>query len=394
MKLFTEYPEKNEQALSEKVQQATRDRMDQLYGDADKALRDTHAKTQVCVQGTLEIFDFDEAALKQGITQAAGLSESQQAVLSLKQGLLAKPRQYPVWIRFANGRTTVESDYVDDTRSMSLKVMDVSGERLPASHEAHTQDFILQNGETFFVRGIKDYFGFFKAIAASPKIWVLLWLIFHPKQRAALKQITSHAPKSLLTERYWSGAASALGLPPNFNAAQPGRVPVTYPGVVKYAMTPVSPELPHPPLPRIERPAADRKLAEQRHKKTSTPDNYYREELMQALAAPEAAYCWDFQIQVQTSPALSVDDVMEPWDEQEAPFLTVGRLTVGHQVVNYQSQCDFCENLRFSPWNGLAVHRPVGALNRLRESVYAIVGQYRHQKQNLDYQEPTGKEVF
>ncbi|MEM9003235.1 MAG: catalase [Cyanobacteria bacterium P01_F01_bin.86] len=393
MTLFTEFPEKDEPKYSERIQQATRVRMDTLYGSADKALRDTHAKTQVCVKGTLEIFNFDEAAIQQTVAQVTGLSPETQAAMSLKQGILAQPRQYPVWIRFANGRTTVESDYVDDTRSISVKVMDVAGERLPVSHEAHTQDLILQNGDIFFIRSIRDYYSFFKAISAST-LRVILWLLFHPKQKKALKQITSHAPKSLLTERYWSGSASALGLPANFDPTQPGQVPVTYPAVVKYALTPVSNQSPYTPLPREERPKSDRNAAKTRHKKENIPDNYYRVELIQSLAQPDATYCWDFQIQMQTQPAMSIDDVTVSWDEAQAPFFTVGRLTVCHQTVDFASQCDFCENLRFSPWNGLSVHRPVGALNRLRQYVYAIVGEYRHQKQQLDYQEPTGSEVF
>lgn len=393
MNLFTEYPEKKEQSYSDRVQQATRARMDTLYGQAEKALRDTHAKTQVCVKGTLEIFDFDEASIQQAVAKAAGLSTEQQAAIFLKQGMLAEARQYPVWIRFANGRTTVESDYVDDTRSMSVKVMDVVGERLSVSHEAHTQDLILQNGDTFFIRNIRDYYSFFRAISAST-LRVILWLFFHPRQKAALERITSHAPKSLLTERYWSGSASALGLPTNFDPSQPGKVPVAYPAVVKYAMTPVSNQAPHASLPRVARPESDRKLAKTRHKKEEIPDNYYREELIQALKEPDASYCWDFQIQVQTQPDMSIDDVTVSWDEAKAPFFTVGRLTVGHQTINFDAQCDFCENLRFSPWNGLTVHRPVGALNRLRSAVYAIVGEYRHQKQKLDYQEPTGGESF
>ena len=393
MNLFTEYPEKDEQSISDQVRQATRARIEQLYGKSEKALRDTHAKTQVCVKGTLEILDFDEAAIQQAVAKAAGLSAAQQAFMALKQGILAQPRQYPVWIRFANGRTTVESDYVDDTRSISVKIMDVAGERLPAGHEAHTQDLILQNGDIFFIRNIRDYYGFFRAISASA-FRVILWLLFHPKQKKALKTITSHAPKSLLTERYWSGSASALGLPADFDPSQPGQVPVSYPLVVKYALTPVSTQPPYTPLPRAARPEAERKLAKTRHQQEGIADNYYREELIQALSKPDASYCWDLQIQVQTDPEMSIDDATVSWDESKAPFFTIGRLTVGHQAIDFAKQCDFCENLRFSPWNGLAVHRPVGALNRLRSSVYEIVGEYRHQKQQLDYQEPTGNETF
>lgn len=393
MDLFTEYPEQNEQTYEDLIAQATQRRMENLFRDADRALRDTHAKTQVCVQGTLEIFDFNEADIRQALSQGTALTKAQLDTLSLKQGLLAQPRQYPVWLRFANGRTSVESDYVADTRSMSVKVMGVEGDRLPQSHEAHTQDLITQNAEVFFIRTIQDYHGFFNAVAKS-KLRALLWLLTHPKQFSALKSITSRTPKSLLTERYWSGSAFALGLSPNFKPTEPGRVPVTYPVVVKYAFTPVSSQSPHAPIPYETRSKADRDRAKTLHKKEGQPDNYYRHELIQALAQPDAEYCWDFQIQIQTQLTHSIDDVTTVWPETEAPFFTVGRLSVKHQTIHFDQQCDFCENLRFAPWNGLAVHRPVGALNRLRRLIYPIVAEYRHQKQGLQYQEPTGQEQF
>ncbi|GAB1538870.1 hypothetical protein NUACC21_15340 [Scytonema sp. NUACC21] len=66
MNLFTEYPEKDEFKYCELMSSLAKKRMDNLYGDEKKepAKRDTHAKTHAAVQGTLEIFDFDEAAIK------------------------------------------------------------------------------------------------------------------------------------------------------------------------------------------------------------------------------------------------------------------------------------------------------------------------------------------
>ncbi len=89
---------------------------------------------------------------------------------------------------------------------------------------------------------------------------------------------------------------------------------------------------------------------------------------------------------------MSIDDGISVWKEQESPFLKVGRLTVKHQ--DFEKQYDFNENLRFSPWNGLAVHRPVGAINRSHGIVYAVVANYRLQKRGLVHQEPTGEETF
>ncbi|MBF2004173.1 MAG: catalase [Chlorogloeopsis fritschii C42_A2020_084] len=392
-KLFTEYPEQDERQYYDRLVEQAKKRMDNLFQNQERALRDTHAKSHAAVKGTLEIFDIDEDAIKRELNQRASLSSSQLNGISLKQGLLAQPKQYPVWIRFANGRTKVEHDYVSDTRSMTVKVIGVEGERLTQSHESKTQDIITQNAEIFFIKTIRDYYGFFSAVVKSEKA-ALTWLLLHPKQFLALNKITKPIPKSLLTERYWSGSAYALGINPNFDASQTGLVPVEYPAVVKYVFTPVSPEPPHNRVPFQERPKNDRDRAKALAENGAQPDNYYRDELIQALAQPDAHYCWDFGIQFQTHPKMSIDDATIVWQEKESPFFTVGRLTVKHQVINFEKQYDFCENLRFSPWNGLTVHCPVGALNRLRSVVYPVVASYRHQKRGLVYQEPTGNENF
>ncbi|MDB9454881.1 hypothetical protein PN478_20380 [Dolichospermum circinale CS-534/05] len=164
MKLFTEYPEKDELKYYALMSTLAQKRMENLYGSEKKepAKRDTHAKTHAAVQGTLEIFNFDEAVIKQELNKRTLLTEVQLSAISLKQGLFAKPKQYPVWLRFANGGFTVKNDYEPDTRSMAIKVMGVEGERLPQSHELNTQDIIVHNTEIFFVKTIKDFYSFFQ----------------------------------------------------------------------------------------------------------------------------------------------------------------------------------------------------------------------------------------
>jgi catalase len=397
MEIFTEYPEENELKYYEKIASLAKQQMDELYGHSSKeaAKRDTHAKTHGGVKGTLEIFDFDEGDIKKELVQNTALTENQLNPISLKQGLLATPKQYPVWLRFANGRSEVKNDYESDARSMSVKIIGVNGERLSESHESQMQDIITQNADIFFIKTIHDYHGFFKAVMNSRqppfyKLSPLIWLLLHPQQFSALRTVTQRFPHSLLTESYWSGSAYALGLPPNFDPCQMGLIHQTYPAVIKYKFTPVAADPPHQILPEKSRSQAQIEQA----KTENTEDNYYRHQLIEALAKPEAKYCWDFQIQFQTLPQMSIDDVTIPWNEAESPFLTVGRLTVQHQMIHSPQQDEFAENLRFSPWNGLAVHRPVGALNRLRQMIYPIVAEYRHQKRQVNYCEPTGEETF
>ena len=395
--LFTEYPEKNELQYYQRLVELVQIQIEKLYGDKDFARRDTHAKTHVAVRGNLEIFDFNEDKIKDQLRRITGLSSDDCQAISLKQGLLATPKVYPVWLRFANGRTSVENDYVPDARSMSVKIMGVEGERLPDSHEQQTQDLITQNSEIFFIKTIKDYSGFFQAVVQSKKS-AFFWLITHPRQFFALKKTTSRTPKSLLTEKYWTGSAFSLGLPHNFDPSGAGVEPIIYPAVVKFAFTPVSPKQlkqkiayqPRPGLPKF--PFVKR--AKALGLDESQPDNYYRKNIIQELAKPGSEFCWDFGFQLQVSPKMSIDDVTVIWRENKSPFIPVGRLNVKHQFIDFPKQEAFAENLRFSPWNGLSVHRPVGALNRLRRVVYPLVAQYRHQKQAVEYVEPTGDETF
>lgn len=397
-KLFTEYPEQDEPKYYDLLIEQAKTRMDNLYKNETRALRDTHAKTHACVKGTLEIFDFDEEAIKRELGKRASLTSSQLSAISIKQGLFAKPKEYPVWLRFANGGTRVVNDYAPDTRSMAIKVMGVEGERLPQSYESKTQDIIVHNSETFLSKTIKDYYGFFSAVVESEQA-VKKWLFRHPRHFLAVLDITTkRTPKSLLTAKYWSGSASALGLYPNFDPSQPGVVPVEYPTVIKYGFTPISCKPPHEEIPEQSRPGIPKFPFADRVKALgldpSKPDNYYRDDLIQALAKPDAYYCWDFGIQFQTNLKMSIDNGISIWSEKESPFLRVGRLTVKHQIIDFEKQYDFIENLRFSPWNGLAVHRPVGAINRIRGVVYPVVANYRMQKRGIVYQEPTGDETF
>ena len=395
--LFTEYPEKNELQYYQRLIELVQIQLDKLYGDKDFARRDTHAKTHVAVRGNLEIFDFDEAKIKDQLGKATNLSPDYCQAISLKQGILAAPKVYPVWLRFANGRTSVENDYVPDARSMSVKIMGVEGERLPDSHEQQTQDLITQNSEIFFIKTIKDYSGFFQAVVQSKKS-AFIWLITHPRQFFALKKTTSRTPKSLLTEKYWTGSAFCLGLPDNFDPSRAGLDAIIYPAVVKFAFTPVSARQPKQKIAYQPRPGIPKFPFVNRAKALgldeNQPDNYYRENIIQELAKPNSEFCWDFGFQLQVSPKMSIDDVTVIWRENASPFIPVGRLSVKHQFIDFPKQEDFGENLRFSPWNGLSVHRPVGALNRLRRVVYPLVAQYRHQKQALQYVEPTADERF
>ncbi len=379
--LFTEYTERNEAKLYEKLSKLIKGRMEQIYGNSPRALRDTHAKSHAAVRAQVEIFDIDEDTIRRSLAERTELSPSLIQGIAIKQGLFARPQRYPAWLRFANGQGSVQHDRKSDTRSMSVKIIGVEGKRLPESYQSNVQDIITQNGNVFLISTIANYFRFLRAAFRS-KLLMLLWLIFHPRQFRALRRMTKLAPKSLLTERYWSGSAFALGLSKTAGKFCPEIASVTYPAVVKFVFTPCMPEEPFNNLPqqKIDLPNG------------LIPENYYREELIEKLARPDAKYCWNIGIQFQTNEDMSIDDITVPWCEEQSPFFTVGRMTVEHQVIHFEKQFDFCENLTYSPWNGLEVHRPVGALNRLRRLVYPLVKSFRLKKRGVEVKEMTGDE--
>lgn len=378
--MFTEYTEQNEKQLYDKTCVVVKTEEDKIYGKAERALRDTHAKSHAAVKAHIEIFDIDEDAIKQGLAERTKLPRTLIEGIKIRQGLFSSPGRYPVWLRFANGRPDVNPDSKSDTRAMSVKIINVEGDRLPECYQTNVQDIITQNGDVFFISTIADYLSFLKAAYKLP-LFSVLWLIFHLRQFLALRGITGFAPKSLLTERYWSGSAYSLGLA-TAQGVCPDVPSVTYPAVVKYAFTPCMPEEPFLDMPRekIDLPESE------------IPENYYREDLIEKLARPDARYSWNFGIQFQTTSEMSIDNIIIPWLEEESPLFTVGRLTVEHQNIDFEKQLNFVEDLTYSPWNGLQVHRPVGALNRLRRHVYPLIAAYRLKKRGVQIDELTGNE--
>ena len=63
----------------------------------------------------------------------------------LRVGVFAEPRSFEAWVRFSNANGTPQSDAVKDIRGCAIKLLDVSGERIPESNESTTQDFLFIN---------------------------------------------------------------------------------------------------------------------------------------------------------------------------------------------------------------------------------------------------------
>jgi len=89
-------------------------------------------------------------------------------------------------------------------------------------------------------------------------------------------------------------------------------------------------------------------------------------------AGPTSAIVWDFALQIaKTCPTHDLLEADVCWDESVSPYQAVGTLTVFPEpalaggIAGQEGS-----GLFFNPWNALAAHRPLGAMNHARLSVY------------------------
>ena len=95
--------------------------------------------------------------------------------------------------------------------------------------------------------------------------------------------------------------------------------------------------------------------------------------------------CLQFMVQLQdANKHMPIEDPSVLWKESDSPYIAIATITIPQQQFDTAEQQQFCENLSFSPWNALAEHKPIGALNRVRKMVYQASSLYRHQFNKTD----------
>ena len=311
--------------------------------DKRPARRDAHPKAHGCVRATFKV--------------ANGLPDN------LAQGVFVPGATYMAWIRFSNGSSDpARPDVKGDARGMAIKLTGVPGVKLlTAESEASTQDFIMINHPVFFIDDPQDYLNLIKRGSSSNPL-VKLTAPFALGLKGALiaRTISSKKIENPLYTRYWSTVPYRLGDDAHKQA-------------VKFSARPcavhANNKIPSDPGP-----------------------DYLRQAMAATLAADDA--CFDFLIQARLSPSMKVEDSKTEWKESEAPFITVATITIPKQTFDSEAQMAFCENLSFTPWHSLPQHRPLGAVNRVRRTVYESVSKKRHALNQAPRKEPSGDERF
>lgn len=165
-----------------------------------------------------------------------------------------------------------------------------------------------------------------------------------------------HAPTHVLGETFYSGAALRYG---------------RY--MAKLALVPASPEL-----------AA---LKDQKVDLDDQPDGP-REEVVAFMRGDCAE--WDLQVQLCTDlEKMPIEDASVEWPQDSSPYVTVARIVAGPQTAWSQAILAVVDDgMSFSPWRGLAAHRPIGNVIRARKPAYEQSAQFRAARNGRPVVEP------
>jgi hypothetical protein len=293
--------------------------------------RGTHVKG-VCVRGEFEVFDV-----------ASG--HDPELVARLAKGIFAKPGVYPAVVRFSNSDSKINSDFKPDVRSLSFSVdLTRAGTSAPGGN-VDRQDFSLQNAPPLPINDVRAMLVAMKLLTAS-NLAVGLWsLSFNDKLRAlrviVLTQLQYRQTiKAYQQLRYWSNVPFSHG-PAN---------------VVQYSATP-SPDNPGRPLQK-------------------TNPKGLQDELIRHVQEDSQMSSFDFGVQFLDPNRMTywgkrrdanfwIENASVKWNEQEAPFHTVARLTL---LPKSQLQPDAAEAVYFDvTGNSTPDSTPLGSINRARQ---------------------------
>ena len=353
---FTDSMETKQENEAETIEQlnATFDSiLDTTAQDYGHAVRSVHAKAHGILQGTL--------------TVASGLPPE------LAQGMFATPGEHTVFMRLSTNAGDILPDAISLPRGLALKVLDVEGERLPGA-EGRTQNFVLVNGPVFQAKTASAFLGNLKLLAGTTD-----------KMEGAKKVMSSvlrGVSGALQTVGIESPKLQSLGGAPNVDPLGETYYSVTpfrygdY--VAKFAVVPVSADLLSRSKELIDG-AAD-------------PD-MIRLTLQGEMKLLDGV--WELRVQLcRDLEKQPIEDPTVQWREEDSPFQTVATIQAGRQDSWDAGQVQKVnEEMRFSPWIGLAAHRPLGNINRARKEPYEHSAEYRVRFNKCPIHEPGGAEV-
>ncbi len=99
---------------------------------------------------------------------------------------------------------------------------------------------------------------------------------------------------------------------------------------------------------------------------------------------------WELRVQLCTDiETMPIEDASVEWPQEQSPYVTVARISAPAQVAEHGDTSELGDDrFSFSPWHGIAAHRPIGSINRVRKSVYESSMQFRAERNHCPIHEP------
>ncbi|MFG1935150.1 catalase family protein [Mycobacterium sp. NPDC048908] len=346
-----ERPRPDEDQLVKRIADVLHGNNEWAFRKYRHGIRDAHAKSHGILRGELTVYpDLPEP---------------------LRQGLFATPSRYPVIARLSSTSGALRSDRCRGVRGLGIKVLGVSGQRALPDDTTTTQDFILVTHREFPFPDANAYLK-----RGMPMAWLLArlpdWaLIATGNVLAAIGGVLKRVHRSLPTalELFSEPNNHILGL--TFYSSAPLRWG-DY--VAKVLYTPLSDSV--------------RSLAGRPVPVDAGPDAF-RDMVVDFFTTNSAEY--ELKVQLCTDLAtMPIEDATVAWPEQQSPHIGVAKIAFGVQNPDTPERRRFGDDvLSFNSWRGLAAHRPLGSINRLKKLVYEASSDFRHRVNGVPRIEPT-----
>ena len=300
-------------------------------GSLDRAL---HAKANAGVLAEFEVLQHAEG----------------DAAAEARVGMFSEPRVYPALVRFSNGSGRRDTDLRPDVRGIAVKVIGVGGKKLiPGMEDAKTQDFLAIDTPTVPVRDADEFLTLVRA-ASTPALapFKLLFGMGFGRSASVIKALLASAKRTVLPPAettYFSALPIQYGL-----------------YAVHFAFFPI-----------------EERTEQQTPSVRGAGPNWLGDDLAARLRKGPLRY--DFRVQFfQNASKTPIEDASAAWREADAPFLTVGRLTLLEQDTKSprgQRVSEVIEKLSFDPWHAREDLRPLGNMMRARNHAYRVSTQAR-----------------
>jgi hypothetical protein len=276
-------------------------------------------------------------------------------------------------MRFSTNPGDVLDDAVSAPRGLAIKIVGVEGERLEGSDGAATQDFVMANAPAFGAPTPRAFLGNLKLLAKTTDAAQGLKKALSFVLRGTEAAIESVGLKSA-TVLSLGGQPLTHVLGETFYTQTPF---LHGPYVAKLSVAPVSANL--------------TALTGSKVDVSGKPDGL-REAATQAVSAEGGE--WEVRVQLRTNAdTMPIEDASAVWPEDESAYIAVARITVPAQAAWSEARsAAYDDGLSFSPWHGLAAHRPLGGVNRARKPAYEMSVDLRGARNGCPMHEPRALE--